>query len=214
MIGRRDQHNVEVLLLEHLAIVGISARLLLRDLPSGNHVGRVGEHLLIDVAQRNDLDGRDLDQAKQIGLSIPPAADEPDPRRLLIDKFSGKPARGSQRQSRGARMDKLTAIHGGAPGEIERVGEISLAIGAEGIETVVYRATRLRRRMPKGQRPVSYQHGATPHVAERHELRRAEGSIHTRVLIARPRGGDGLERAFGPCASFSQTRPQAEQQRP
>ncbi len=115
MIRRGDEHNVEVFLLEHLAIVGIGARLLLRDLPSGDHVRGVGEHLLIDVAQRNDLDRRDLDQAKQISLAIPPAADEPDPRRFLIDKLRGKPARGGERQPRGARVNELSTIHGGAP---------------------------------------------------------------------------------------------------
>ncbi len=78
MVGSRDQHKVEILLLEHLAIVGIGPRRLLRRLAVADKIRSLGEHVLIDVAQRDDLDGGDLDQADQIALAIPAAADQAD----------------------------------------------------------------------------------------------------------------------------------------
>ena len=82
MVGRGDQDDVEVLLLEHLAVVGVGARRLLRRLPVGDDLGGLGEHLLVDVAQRDDLDRRDLDQPEQVGLAVPAGADQADPLRL------------------------------------------------------------------------------------------------------------------------------------
>ena len=40
VVGRGDQDDVEVLLLEHLAVVGVGARRLLRRLPVGDHARR------------------------------------------------------------------------------------------------------------------------------------------------------------------------------
>ena len=82
VVGRGDQDDVQVLLLEHLAIVGIGARGLLRGLARGGHLGGMGEHLLVDVAEGNDLDRSDLDQPEQVGLAVPAGADQPDPLRL------------------------------------------------------------------------------------------------------------------------------------
>ena len=84
VVGRGDQDDVEVLLLEHLAVVGVGARLLLRGLPAGDHVGGLGQHLLVDVAQRDDLDRRDLDEPEQVALAVPAAADQADARRLRV----------------------------------------------------------------------------------------------------------------------------------
>ena len=78
MVGRGDQDDVEVLLLEHLAVVGVGARRLLRRLAVGDHLGGLGQHLLVDVAQRDDLDRRDLDQPEQVALAVPAAADQAD----------------------------------------------------------------------------------------------------------------------------------------
>ena len=78
VVGRGDQDDVEVLLLEHLAVVGVGARLLLRGLAGGDHVGGLGQHLLVDVAERDDLDGRDLDEPEQVALAVPAAADQAD----------------------------------------------------------------------------------------------------------------------------------------
>ena len=82
VVGRGDQDDVEVLLLEHLAIVGVGARGLLRGLARGGHLGGIGEHLLVDVAERDDLDRSDLDEPEQVALAVPAGADQPDPLRL------------------------------------------------------------------------------------------------------------------------------------
>ena len=78
--------------LEHLAVVGVGARLLLRGLPRGDHVGRLGEHAAVDVAERDDLDRRDLDEPEQVALAVPAAADQADARGLLVG-CSGPPGR-------------------------------------------------------------------------------------------------------------------------
>ena len=44
----------------------------------GDDLGGLGQHLLVDVAERDDLDRRDLDQPEQVGLAVPAAADQPD----------------------------------------------------------------------------------------------------------------------------------------
>ena len=46
--------------------------------------------LLIHVAERDDLDRRDLNEPEQIVLAIPAAADESDPLGLLIGDFFGE----------------------------------------------------------------------------------------------------------------------------
>ena len=42
-------------------------------------LGGLGEHLLVDVAERDDLDRRDLDQPEQVALAVPAGADQADP---------------------------------------------------------------------------------------------------------------------------------------
>ena len=112
MIGRGDQHDVEVLFLEHLAVVGVRARLLLRCLPRRRHVGGVGEHPGVHVAQRHHLDRRDLDQAKQGRLAVPAAADQADAKRLGLGGVSGVAAEGGQGEAGDAGFEQFTAVHG------------------------------------------------------------------------------------------------------
>ena len=94
MIRRGDQDEIQILLLQHLAIIAVSARALLRSLPCGDHVGRVRKHLLIDVAERNDLDRGDLDEAEEIGFAVPACADQADPFRFYSGEFSGVTSEG------------------------------------------------------------------------------------------------------------------------
>ena len=44
VIRRGDQHDVQVLLLEHFAVIAVGARFLLRKLAAGHDVGRLGQH--------------------------------------------------------------------------------------------------------------------------------------------------------------------------
>ena len=78
MIGRTDEYDNEILLLEHLAVIAVRARFLFGKLARRDHVGAFREHRLVHIAERNDFDRRDLDEAEQIGLPIPPAADQSD----------------------------------------------------------------------------------------------------------------------------------------
>ena len=101
MVRRTDQHNVEVLLLEHLAVVRVGSWLFLRFLPLAGDLHRAREHLLVHVANRDDLDRRDLDQPPKVALSIPPGADQTDPSGLAADNARGISAKRWQRRERG-----------------------------------------------------------------------------------------------------------------
>ncbi len=122
VVGRGDQDDVQVLLLEHLAVVGVGARGLLRGLAVRDDLGGLGQHLLVDVAQRNDLDRRDLDQPEQVGLAVPAAADQPDALGFPAGEARGPLAPKRQSHSRGSRagLEEFATIHG----RVSRVGVI------------------------------------------------------------------------------------------
>lgn len=103
MIGRGDEADVEVLLLQHLAVVAVGSRLLFRRLTLGNNVGRGGNHVLIHIAERDHFHGRDLDETEQIRLAIPPRTDQPDPLGLGAALCEKAGAGGGEKRS---------AIHG------------------------------------------------------------------------------------------------------
>ena len=111
VIRRGDEHDVEVLLLQHLAVVAVGARLLLRRLPRRDQLGRVGEHLLVDVAERDDFDRRDLDQPEQVALAVPAGADQPDPL-ARVRELLGVGGRSGQGEGRGGVLDEVSAMHG------------------------------------------------------------------------------------------------------
>jgi hypothetical protein len=114
VIRRDDKHDVEVALAQHLAIVGEGARRLARYLTRGNECRRIGQHVSIHVAQRHDLDRRNLDQAQQIGLAVPTSADEADPFATLGKLLGvGRPARHGEQD--GACLDEVATIHDGSP---------------------------------------------------------------------------------------------------
>ncbi len=50
VVGRRDVHDIKLFPLEHLAIVAIGTWRFFRDLPFGNHLGGLGQHLGIYIA--------------------------------------------------------------------------------------------------------------------------------------------------------------------
>jgi hypothetical protein len=47
--------------------------------------GSLGRHSIIDIAQSDDVDRRDLEQMKQVRLAVPAATDEANPKRLFAD---------------------------------------------------------------------------------------------------------------------------------
>jgi hypothetical protein len=110
VVRRVDQDDVEVALLEHLAVVAVQPRDLLRDLARGDQLARFGEHPAVHVAQRHHVDRRDLHQPEQVGLAVPAGANQPDPlagaRQLL--RVRGKAGRGNRA---GAVLQKLATMH-------------------------------------------------------------------------------------------------------
>ncbi len=82
MVGRRDEHDVEIAFGQHFPEVAVGAWRLFRNLASGNHTGGVGKHMLVGVAQRDDLNRFNLYEPEEIGLAVPPAADQPNAARF------------------------------------------------------------------------------------------------------------------------------------
>ena len=115
VVGRGDQDDVEVLLLEHLAVVGVGPRRLLRGLARGDHLGGLGEHLLVDVAERDDLDRRDLDQAEQVALPYQPLPIRPTRFGSLIRECPGVTPERRPGEPGGAGLKKPATIHGTSP---------------------------------------------------------------------------------------------------
>ena len=76
VIGRADQHDVEIFFLQHLAVIVVGARLFLRSWRVATMIGRIGKHLLVDIAKGHDFDGRDLNQAEEVGFAVPAGADQ------------------------------------------------------------------------------------------------------------------------------------------
>ena len=62
-----------------------------------DEIRRVGEHLLIHIAERHHLHRRDLNQPQKVGLAVPSRADQSGAKRLRLRKFQGAKARGPRR---------------------------------------------------------------------------------------------------------------------
>src|SRR5687768_7216614 len=108
MVGRADEDYVEVLLLQHLAVIRIGARFLSGFLPRCDEIRGAGQHLLVDVTQRNDFDRRNLDEAQQVDFAVPASANEADPL-LHVTELSGVIGKSGNRKSGGAAgLDKLS----------------------------------------------------------------------------------------------------------
>src|SRR5262249_19278530 len=119
VVRRANETDIEVLLLQHLAIVAVQPRALFRFLPLRSDVRGFLKLLLINVTERDNLNGRDLDQAEQVALTIPAAADETDAPGLLVGDFLGEKfslssgGDGESSTSSGGRgVDELAAVHG------------------------------------------------------------------------------------------------------
>ena len=110
MVGRGNEDDIEVLFLEHFPIVAIGARLFAGHLAARHHLGGAGKHVFVHVAERDDFDGRDLQEAEEVGFSIPAAADEADAL-LLVCEFSGIAAEGRPRQPCRAELKELPTVH-------------------------------------------------------------------------------------------------------
>ena len=83
----------------------------------GDHVGGLGEHLLVHVAQRDDLDRRDLDEAQEVGLAVPAAADQPDALFHVGKLIGKKSAVKSGPEGGGGSAEEMAAVHGRVGGK-------------------------------------------------------------------------------------------------
>ena len=108
VVGRADQDDVEVLLLEHLAVVAVGPRLLLRRSAAAATSSAASASIFLSTSHSDDdLDRRDLDEAEQVALAVPAAADQADALRLVVgggDVVAGggeaRPAAAAWRKSR------------------------------------------------------------------------------------------------------------------
>ena len=111
MIGRADQHNIEVPFLQHFPVIAVRARRLAGNLAGGHQIGRVGQHPAVNVAERHDLNRGHLEEPEQITLAVPPAADQADAF-FGTRNFLGIIVEGTQGQAGCAGdFEKVAAIH-------------------------------------------------------------------------------------------------------
>ena len=119
VVGRGDQDDIEVFLLEHLAVVGVGPRFLFRGLARRDDFGGLGQHLLVDVAQGDDLDRGHLEEPEQIDLAIPARADQPDSLRPGCGECRGRGRLARTRKDQPARsrpdLEEFATIHDLAP---------------------------------------------------------------------------------------------------
>src|SRR5204863_9499512 len=85
---------------QQFAVIAKDRRFLFGSLASGDEFTRVGRRLTVHVAQGDDFHRRNLDQVKQVRLSVPTAADERDAQRFIF--VGGKEAGFRDRQSSGS----------------------------------------------------------------------------------------------------------------
>jgi len=118
MVRAADEHDIQVLFLEHLAMIAVGAGHFLGFLPLADQLGCFGPQLLVGIAQRDDVDRCNLDQAEQVVLAVPAGTDQSDSFRPLrgdFDRF-GSPqdlARTGQRaQGCSSLLKKSASVHG------------------------------------------------------------------------------------------------------
>jgi len=111
VIGRGDENDVQVLLFEHLAVIAVRARLLLRCLASGDEFGCALQHPPVHVADRDDFDRGHLDQAAHVGLAVPARADDSDAKRFLLRAVDEVPAEGRCNCAGRSGLQKLATVH-------------------------------------------------------------------------------------------------------
>ena len=78
MVGGGDEDEVGFLFGEEFLVVLVGGGRFFRDLAGGDEVGGFGYHLAIDIAEADDVDGGDLDEAEEVGFAVPAGADEGD----------------------------------------------------------------------------------------------------------------------------------------
>ncbi len=114
MVRSGDQDDVEIAFLEHLPIIGEGPGSLARLLARGDDLGRSGEHLRVNVTERDDLDRSDLDQAEQVNLAVPAGPDQADAFALhLGGEFRGSTGhrQGRKGQPSSAGPEELATFH-------------------------------------------------------------------------------------------------------
>ncbi len=79
MIGRGDENDVEIFLLQHLAVICCRCAASCRSAWRVAVISAACEqHLAIDVAEGDDFDGGDLKQTEEVGFAVPAGADDSD----------------------------------------------------------------------------------------------------------------------------------------
>src|SRR2546423_2775192 len=111
MIGCADEDGVEIFFFEQVAIVAVGARLFLRFLALTGDLNGTGEHLLIDVADGNDLHRGNLDQSPQVALAVPTGANEADAFWFPVDDVKGVRAECGEGDRSGSGLEETTAIN-------------------------------------------------------------------------------------------------------
>jgi hypothetical protein len=128
VIGRTDDHDIQVLLLQHLAVIGIAARRFAGFLPLAGDFQRSGQHPLVGVADRDDLDRRNLNQTPQVALAVPAGPDQADSTGTTMDQVQSVSPQGGKGQTGRRGLQEMPSIHAESLGDTRRIGGLSRTV--------------------------------------------------------------------------------------
>ena len=115
VIRGRDLDDVQVLLLEHLSIVRIGARGLPGSLTRSDQFGRVGQHILVDIAETDHFRRCHLQQAEQGTLAIPAGSNQADTAGPFRGKESRIPTEGRHCHTGRTGFHEFSTVHAWTP---------------------------------------------------------------------------------------------------
>jgi hypothetical protein len=106
-----DDDDIQVLFPEHGAVIAVKAGFLSGRLSRGDEVGRLRQHLAVDVADRDDIDRRDLNESEKVGLAIPAGTDETDAKCFLFRAVRHVAAKKGCKRSSYAGFEQFATVH-------------------------------------------------------------------------------------------------------
>ena len=111
VIGRGDQHQFGLRLLQEVAVIAKGLGTLLRLLPLRHDLRSFAKHRLVDITQADNIHRRDLNQSQQVGLAIPTATNQRRPRRSSFVRTEQMRRERGQSQPSKSRLQKRATIH-------------------------------------------------------------------------------------------------------
>ena len=112
VIGSRNQHDVEILLRQHVLVIGVRSRTLLGNLAALKQVSRLVEHPRVHVTEGNHFDRFHVHQLQQVALAVPSRSNQPDASRFRSRGGVGLGMKCGDRCDSGGTLNETSSVHG------------------------------------------------------------------------------------------------------